>query len=457
MTHANQSDDTLRPTVVGVPPATRMSARRAWGAVAILAMLGALATADRTLLSMLVHSIQRDFQMGDFQTGLLLGPAFAVTYVLCSLPIGAMVDRYSRRAIIFCGVIVWTLATLASGFAGSFVALFLFRVLVGGGEASISPSAHSLMGDMFPRERRTGPFSVYQAGQTVGGAFGLFAAGALLAWYSHRVGSGLFGNIRDWQFVFIVIGVPGCAMAFLALFLPEPRRTAAKQAPTGVKFLPFLKENARILTFAFLIFGLSVTVTFAQGAWAAEYLRRTFDWPTTRIGAVLGMTHLIPPLVSHFTSGFLADWLARRGREDATLRLYLIMALIGFPFATAMFLTGSSTMFIVCASAYALLIMPSVALGAATIQQFTPNALRGKMSALFLAFINLVGVAMGPTVAGALTEFGFKDRDSLGLSLAWISGLGLGTMIVLLWFALPAMRAAVNRSEGAAAGGGGSL
>ena len=421
---------------------------RAWWTVVVLAVLGALATADRTIVSMLVHSIQRDLGIGDFDTGLLLGPAFAITYVLFSLPVGVLVDHFPRRSIILTGVLVWSAATLLSATAASFAALFVFRVLVGTGEASISPATHSLISDLFPRERRTAPLSVYQAGQTIGAGRAMAGSGILLVWYGRQDPASILGGLHDWQLVFVAIGLPGLALAFLALLLPEPRRGTLTRPQASAPLLrQFLRENRLVLTLIALIFGCSVTVTTAQGAWTAEYLRRAFHWKPSQIGATLGAISIVMPMVGHFTSGFAADWLARRGKSDAALRLYLLMATIAFPFVVVMYLTDRSALFVVCACVYALLVMPSVALGAASLQQITPSAHRGKLAAAFLAFVNLVGVALGPVITGALSEFGFRSKDSLGLSLAWVSSAVMILMITLLWFALAPMRAAVARCD----------
>jgi MFS family permease len=420
---------------------------RAWSSVAILAVVYAFSMADRTMISMLIGPLKRDLGLGDFHAGLLLGPAFAVSYVALSFPMGALVDRVSRRALVLGGLLVWTAATMASGFASTVGALILLRVLVGAGEATITPSAHSLLSELFPVERRASAFSVYQSGSAIGAAIGVFTAGVMLDWHArHAPGIALFGvQPRDWQLVFLVLGVPGLLLAFLPQLLPEPRRGRREQARPAAApgFGAFFAANRRILVLMFLIFGCSVAVSYSQVAWTAEYLSRTFAWPKARIGATLGMIDLVFPVLGHLVSGVIADRLAVRGKLDAPLRLYAVMVAVALPFGVAKYLWETPLAFLVSACAFSMLFTPSLALSAAAIQQFTPNALRGRVSATFLAFISLAGLTIGPAVIGALTEFGFRSDEKLGLALALVSLTG-GTMVfLLLILALPALRRAV--------------
>jgi MFS family permease len=415
--------------------------------VAILAIVYAFSMADRTMIAMLIGPLKRDLGLGDFHAGLLLGPAFAVSYVALSFPMGALVDRMPRRVLVAGGLLVWTASTLASGFASTIGALFLLRALVGAGEATITPSAHSLLSDLFPPERRASAFSVYQSGSAIGAALGVFVAGVVLDRFAHGSPEiAVFGIVlRDWQLVFIVLGLPGLMLAFLPQFLPEPRQASRRRAPpAGPGFGAFFAANRRILILMFLIFGCSVAVTYAQVAWTAEYLSRTFGWPGVRIGATLGLIDLVFPVVGHLASGVLADRLAARGRLDAPLRLYAVMVVIALPFGLAKYLGGSPLVFLVSACAFSMLFAPSLALSAAAIQQFTPDAFRGRVSATFLAFISLAGLTIGPAVTGALTEFGFRSDEKLGVALALVSVTGAALIVLLLWLALPALRKAVT-------------
>src|SRR3569832_2534300 len=97
----------------------------AWWMVAVLFLIYVLAWLDRLVISMLVEPIKHSMNLSDFQMSVVLGPAFASCYAIFGLPLGWAADRYSRRAVSFGGTIVWALATVACGLAGSFETLLV--------------------------------------------------------------------------------------------------------------------------------------------------------------------------------------------------------------------------------------------------------------------------------------------------------------------------------------------
>ena len=148
--------------------------RAAWGMVALLTVAYLFSYIDRTVLGLLVEPIKADFALSDAQIGLLLGPAFAIFYATMGLPLGWLVDRKSRTRLIAAGVVIWSLATAASGLARSFTQLFLVRMTVGVGEAVLSPAAFSIIGDSFPPERRARPIAAYSMAITLSNTAGQF-------------------------------------------------------------------------------------------------------------------------------------------------------------------------------------------------------------------------------------------------------------------------------------------
>lgn len=424
---------------------------RAWAAVAILTGLYAMSMMDRVVISILVHPIKRSLSLSDFQAGLLLGPAFAVTFVAFGIPFGFLLDVVSRRKIIVFGLVAWSVATLACGLATSFTLLFLARTAVGMGEATIVPASQSLISDVFPREQRGAPLSIFQFGGPLGGAFALFLGGLIL---DHNFGNlgllNLFGGrLQNWQLVFLLMGVPGLVLSFLPRLLPEPRLHSMMipVRSTSQHLFTYLKAHRRILTLIFLTFACSITVSYAQNAWTAEYLRRSFHWSPTRIGSTLGLITLVFPLASHAMSGFVVDLLFRRGIYDAPLRVFLIMSCGALPFAVRLYLTKSPVEFIVCQSVVMFLFIPTLGFAAMSIQSFTPSALRARLAAAFLTFITLIGLTLGPALIGYMTDFGFKNEADLGLALTWVVSAGIVIVIGLLAISLRQLRGAVARID----------
>ena len=203
--------------------------RYAWYVVAVLALANTSAFIDRQILGLLVGPIRRDLGVSDTEMGVLYGLAFALFYTLLGIPIARAADRGSRRAIIGVGIAVWSVMTVLCGVARTYDQLLLARFGVGIGEAALAAPALSLISDYFSTERRATALSVYSLGiylgaglaNLVGGTllarFGADAAGAMVVWP-------VLGEMRSWQGVFVIVGLPGLLIAALIGTVREPRR-----------------------------------------------------------------------------------------------------------------------------------------------------------------------------------------------------------------------------------------
>lgn len=179
-----------------------------WLVVAILFVGYCFSAIDARVLTLMVGPIQADLGLSDFEMGLLQGFAFAILYSIAALPIGRFVDRTRRRsALIVWGVAFWSLMTALCGFATSFIALFVARVGVGVGEATLSPTAYSLISDYFERKRRALAISFYAIGYPIGGGLALLIGGWLLTHFTRQDGLTLpwLGQFAPWQAVFLCV------------------------------------------------------------------------------------------------------------------------------------------------------------------------------------------------------------------------------------------------------------
>jgi MFS family permease len=421
-----------------------------WATVITLCLLYAFALVDRVAISMMVGPIKRDLGITDLQVGVLMGGAFALTFVTLATPFGFLADRYPRRRIIALGLLIWSLATLACGFATGFVVLFLFRALVGVGEASITPVSYSLISDLFPREQRGLPLSIYQFGATLGSAVSFAAGGALLDWsLRHADLLVLFGRpLFPWQFVFLMVGAPGVLLLLTTWFLPEPRETAVKPPrQEAVTMRAYFLANWGLLSLLAFTFGVEVTVGYSLGAWTPEYMSRQFGWSKTLVGSVMGATLVLPPLLGGLTSGWLMDRMFARGAKDAPLRLYLWMTLISLPFGILAFLTPSPTVMIGSLLVLKILFINGVAFGSNALQLFCPEAIRGRMSGAYLTIVNFIGLMVGPALVGGLSDHFSKAGGQLGVALAVVVGGGIALCCLLLALTLRPLRGAVTAAD----------
>src|SRR5260370_22656194 len=138
-------------------PATSYS----WYVVGVLTLVYVFSFIDRQIMSLLVRPLRRDLNITDTQVSILMGLGFAIFYTLCGIPLGRLADTRSRRSIIAAGLVAWSFFTALCGLAKNFGQMLLWRIGVGVGEASLSPSAYSLITDYFPKERLATRISDY--------------------------------------------------------------------------------------------------------------------------------------------------------------------------------------------------------------------------------------------------------------------------------------------------------
>ncbi len=196
------------------------ASRPAW-TLFVLFLLNALNFFDRSILGAIVEPLRREWSLSDAQVG-WIGTAFTLLYAVVGLPLGRLADRAVRTRLLGAGALLWSAMTALSGLATSFASLFASRLGVGVGEAVCAPAAASLIGDLFPSERRGRATAVFMLGLPIG--LGL----------SYAVG-GAVAQAWGWRAAFFVAGLPGLAVAALCLALPEPPRGGAEPHPIGAR------------------------------------------------------------------------------------------------------------------------------------------------------------------------------------------------------------------------------
>ncbi|MBM3290992.1 MAG: MFS transporter, partial [Candidatus Hydrogenedentes bacterium] len=203
----------------------------AWYVVGVLMLVYVLSFVDRQILSLIVDPVKKDLGVSDTMMGLLMGFSFALFYSILGVPFGWLADQRSRRSIIAVGVAVWSAMTAACVAAKAFWHLFMLRVGVGVGEAALSPAAYSLITDYFPRNRLATAISVYGMGIYIGSGMA-FLLGGVVVRFTATSGDlvwPIIGEVRPWQLVFFVVGLPGLLVAALVYTIREPLRRGMKR------------------------------------------------------------------------------------------------------------------------------------------------------------------------------------------------------------------------------------
>lgn len=393
----------------------------AWLVVAILFCTAVLSYTDRQVLSLLVDPVRAELHVSDTQMSLLLGLAFAMIYGTAGIPLGFLADRTSRRNLILGGVVVWGIGTLLCGMAHSFSALFAARIVVGLGEAVLSPAAVSLISDYFPPDRRGRAVGVYFAGIAIGIGGSIFIGGSIL----HLVTGGLLAgtslaDLPAWRLVFIVIGAPSLVWALAILAIREPVRRIQDLAGAAIDKATVLAIDwAAVIRIApvYAAVALASLVDNAVGAWAPSLLVRRFGADPAQVGVDLGLLLMIGYGGGMLGGGYLADkaaaWRGRRGKME----LCALASVAILPMS--LLLNADSYMAVMIGTPlYFALSAVVTAAGLSAILDAAPNRVRGLAMAISF-FLNVaIGAGLGPTAVALAGEQVFGAAAGLGPAIA---------------------------------------
>jgi len=430
----------------------------AWYVVGVLTVAYIFAFIDRQILNLLVGPIRRDLHINDTEVSLLMGFSFAVFYTLFGIPLGRLADRSSRRTIVAAGMALWSLLTAACGLAKFFWHFLLLRMGVGVGEAALSPAAYSLISDYFPQQRRATAISVYSMAYYVGSGLAFLVGGLVVGFASTKANWSLpiVGSVRPWQLIFFIVGLPGAFFALLGYSFREPSRKGARmiKAANGrtiVACVPmrdvvaYMRENRATflchnLGFAFLAFS-----GYGMSAWIPTFLIRKYAWTSAQAGIRYGTLICILGTIGIVTGGKLADWLVRRGFDDANLRVGLIGAIVWLPLGILYPLMPTGELALALLAPTIFLTSMPVGVAAAAIQEMMPNVMRGQASAIYLFVINLIGLGLGPTAVALITDYAFHNDNAINYSLLLVGTAAHLAAAVLLWAGLKPYRRSLER------------
>lgn len=396
--------------------------RYAWYVATILMLAYAFAMVDRIVLSLLVPFIQRDLHIDDTGMGLLGGLAFSVTYTLLGLPLGRLADRINRRNIISAGVTVWSLATAAMGFAGSFWHLFWARVGVGVGEATLQPAASSMISDYFPPETRPKAYGWFVTGTSLGTAAAFLLVGQLIGLIERsRPTVPWLETWRTWELIFLAVGLPGLIITVLMFTVREPERReragGSIQAPLSA-VRRYFAENWKTFFAHHVGVMLVFLAVYGQLLFMPTFFVRVHGWTMVEIGTAFGIIALTAGVFSALSAGWVTSWLTRRGYTDAPLRVCLTGVIgVCLPGAAASFMPTGELAFTMFALSALFANWPSVG-ALSAINQVVPNQMRAQVTAVYTLVVGLLAAGGGPFVVGFLTDHVFGDRMLVGRSMS---------------------------------------
>ena len=386
-------------------------------ALGILTGLNVLNYVDRYVGAAVLPLILAAFSLSDAEGGLVQS-AFIVSYSLVSPLVGWLADQRARLPLAVVGVLVWSVATVASGLAPTFAFLLIARAVIGVGEASYAVVTPPLLSDFYPPDRRGRALAIFYAAIPAGTALGYVLGGAI---------GGTFG----WRAAFLVAGVPGALLGLTLLVVREPPRGAFDPPAAGRGTPLALGASLRALaarrSYVYNTVA-QVIYTFAMGGlatWMPTYFVRERGIPLASAASTFGLVLVVAGFAGTLLGGQLGDRLAPRLRGAAfAVSGWGLVASLGF---TALAIL-SPTPAVFWPSMFVTLLLLFLNIGplnAAMANVLAPD-LRARGFALTTMLIHLLGDAASPWVIGAVS-------DRVGLTVPVLAtGLTLGVAGVVL-------------------------
>ncbi len=371
-----------------------------WYALFLLTFVYVLNFLDRQIIYILFPAIKQEMAFSDVQLSLLGTTSFAIFYTVLGIPFGRLADRKSRTKIIAIGLLIWSLFSSLTGFADSFWTLFLCRVMVGVGEATLGPAAISLLADYFPASKRATVTSIYSMGIAVGAGLAAIVGG-----YLFNLG---------WRQAFFIVGFPGIIFAVFVFFLNEPTRATPLKikedfANSDWKKLVFNKSFV-LLCSGYALLGLA-TNNFS--IWGATYINRLYQIPIPTIGYWAGVMTLLAGIPATLFGGAIADRFRQKSSGGRMIYGAILSLISLFLWLIVLF---TDNFYIIIPASFVILFTALAWLGAAAADaiEIAGANLRGLAIAVYFFSVNIAAYLIGSNLIGFLNDkFGAAENPQM--------------------------------------------
>ncbi len=383
---------------------------RAWYALFVLFAINMMNFFDRQIAASVAPLVIRDFKLSDSDYGDIT-TAFILIYAAVGVPLGRWADRGNRPFILGLGAAFWSWFTAGSGLARGYWSLLAMRIGVGVGEASCAPAGNSLIGDMFPANRRARATAVFMLGLPIGIFLSNMLGGALAQAYG-------------WQKTFFIAAVPGFIFAMMAFWIKEPPRGAAEAiqvsalADGGSPYRRVL--SVPTMWWIILAGALHNFNAYAINAFMPTYLYRYYGMSLERAGFISAVVLGAVGVISLLVGGSLADWVRKRwdnGRMMMAALSILVSTLLVF--LSLILPKDRMVSFTVLMGLGWLLFYVYYVTVYPAIQDVVEPHLRGTAMALYFLAMYVLGGAFGSKIVGMLSDhFALRAAAEAGMILA---------------------------------------
>lgn len=405
----------------------------AWLALAMLCSIYVLNFLDRQLLSILAKPIQDNLHVTDGQLGLIGGLYFALFYCFISIPVGWLADRTNRVRVLAVACALWSAATIACGLSRTYPQLVGSRMAVGIGEAGGVPPSYAIITDYFPPGRRGTALGLYNLGPPLGQALGVAFGASIAAAYS-------------WRYAFVTLGGVGLVAALAAVLLvKEPARggldrqgahsAGAQSSPPALLGTIRMFFSRPALVLAALASGATQIVTYGAGNFTTLLLIREKGMALQQVALWYALVVLVGMGGGILVSGRVIDRFTRRSRTAYALVPAVSLTLAVLPFAGFVWApTWPVALFFLLGPTFLNYFYLSSAV--ALVQEEVAPRQRVLSGALLLLVMNLIGMGVGPTFVGAVSDALRLSHPGHSLQLAFYAllpfyGLAVGLFLCL--------------------------
>lgn len=385
---------------------------------------------DRYVLSAVLTPLKADLGLTDGQLG-RLSTAFMIGYFVSCPFFGYLGDRMKRKWLIAAGVLVWSVATIKSGYAIGFLSLLVARVFVGLGEASYATISPSIISDVFRRDKRNNALTIFYVAIPVGAALGYIVGGVL---------SESFG----WRTAFMWAGIPGLVLALTLLPFAEPRRGQMDEAKDSAELahgqLPKWSDMLhlfKIPEYSLVCWGYTA-YSFALGAyayWGPSFLHRVHGLSNKDSALFFGGVLVVAGLVGTLAGGFLATAWQKRSASGYAWMLAISTALTVPVSLIAFWSKDPFTSQLCLALAMVFAFLPTGPINT-LILETVPSHLRSSAMAVSIFVIHMFGDMWSPEIVGHLADNWGDLRPAISiLPAAFLVGA-----LLWLWLAVRQQR-----------------
>ncbi len=381
--------------------------------IVVLFILYMMDYALRSVIGPITPALKSSLGLSDTEIGWLMSVVL-IGVAIFALPLSFLMDRWRRAKLVSIISIIWSLASVFSGFCVNFGQLLTTRIVVGIGEAGFVSGGMALIVGMVRKARRAFVTGIWAAAIPLGSAAGFLIGG----WVSKDYG---------WQAAFWALAAPGIIFGILAWFLPDYRihkDTLQKAGGGKTALITTFKEMLSIRTLPILYISVALSMCLQQGAipWVTVLLNRNMGMDNTLASTISSVVALLA-VISMPLGGLVADRVSRHNPRNKVLVMVVALWLCAIFIAAGAYL-GSLPLFMIGA----FFITFGVSAQLNTVQEIVPIYRRATAWGLYMFTGYFLGGMWGPIIMGAVS-------DAAGIQMAYvvISAIGILSSLGLLW------------------------